>query len=103
VNELVGHMLTWTSRSSSMLLVAVVEVLAAVSVVIVVSGRGWVSTTITFRVGPPVPCGPATQVTGGRRRGWPPQVLVRARGPPARGVGGRCRVPCPRVHLCSCS
>jgi hypothetical protein len=103
VNQLGARTQTWTSRwAAPVLLVAVVGVVAAVSAAILVSVRG-VGVSITIRVGLPVSLGPATQAAGGLRRGWPAAVLVRARGPPARGVGGRCRLSCPRVHLRCCS
>lgn len=98
MNERGAWTQTLTSRWSSALLGAVAVAVVAVSAAIVVSGRGaWVLTTRTIRAGSPVRCGPATPVTGGLGRGWPGSVLARARGPPSRGVGGRCRVPCRRV------
>jgi hypothetical protein len=100
VNQFGARAQTWMSRWSSVLLVAVVGMVAALSAVIVASVRG---VSITIRGGVPVPLGPATQATGGLWQGWPWAVMVRARGPPDRGVGGRCRLPCPRVHLRCCS
>ena len=87
MNELVGRTQTLTSWSAALLEVAVgVAVAVGAAIVMAVRGAG-VVTTITIRAGSAVPCGPVTQATGGLRRGWPPAVLVRARGPPSR----RCR------------
>ena len=79
MNQLGARSQTWTSRWSSVLLVAVVGMVAALSAVIVASVRG---VSITITVGSQLPYGPVVQATGGLRRGWPPAVLVRARGPP---------------------
>ena len=90
MNQLAAWAGSWASRSSSVLLAALVGMVAAVTAVIVVSVRG---VSIMIEVGSPVLYGPATKGTGGLEQGWPPAVAVRARGPPARGGGGRCRVP----------
>ena len=96
MNEVAGRIQTLMSRWTATLLGVVAVVAAAVTTLIVVSGRTvWVSTTI--RAGSLVRFEPATQATRGLERGWPPDVLVRARGPPGGGVGDRCRVPCRRV------
>lgn len=82
MSQLAAWATTWASQSSSVLLRAV-GVIVAVSAGIAVSvRRAGVSTTIAISTGSPVTCGGARQATGGMRRGWPPAVAVRARGPP---------------------
>jgi hypothetical protein len=97
VNQLGARSQTFTSRwSVSVLLVAaVVGVVAAVRAGFGASVRGG-GIPVAVTVGLPVAWGPAMQATGGLRWGWPWAVAVRARGPPVRGAGGRCRSPCPR-------
>ena len=88
MNELLGRTQTLASRWSSALLVAVVALAGAMTTLVVVSGA-----TVGFeamflrRTGSSAGRGPVERATGGLRRGWPPGVLVRARGPPFR----RCR------------
>lgn len=87
-----------TSRWGAALLVAVLGTVAAVSATIVVSGWTVVGpATVMISTGLDVLGGPVAQAAGGLRgrRGRPPAVLARARGPP--GARRWWPVPCARV------
>ena|GEM_PF-3709989 len=97
MNEPGARMQTLVSRWAAALVGAVAGLSAAVRRAVVVSGRGpsTSSAAAMTGAGAHVPRDSAAQVTSGLRRGWPPSVWARARGPPGGGV--RWPVPCARV------
>ena len=98
MNELGTRREKLTSWWVAALLVAVLGTAAAAGATIVVPGWTVVGpATVMISTGLDVLRGPIAQPTGGLRgrRGWPPAVLARARGPP----GARRWWPVPYVRV----